>query len=230
VTRWIWPATALVVAGCSNINEVSGGVVALEVTVPSPQTIEVDESLQLTARAINKDGDSVAADIVWSVGDTTVSVDASTGVLTGVSPGTGRVQANVGSLTSGVFSFTVIAPADTIIVSGGSVFTVAPEASASAPLAVILRSLHPDDPVGSRPVIYTLISPDPATVPPTVAFPNGQSEDTSTTAADGTVTDMILSRVAGLTAPDTAIVTVRASRTRGSTVPGSGQQFIVLFQ
>ena len=228
--RWFWPAAALLVAGCSNINEVSGGVVALEVTVPSPATIEVNESLQLTARALNKDGDSIGAPIVWSVGDTTVTVDASTGVLTGVFPGTGRVQANVGSLRSGIFSFDVIAPADTIIFAVDSVNTVPPEAVSSAPLAVILRSLHPSDPVDSRPVIYTLTSPDPATVPPTVALPNGQSEDTSLTAADGSVTDMVLSRIAGLTAPATAIVTVRAARTRGSTVPGSGQRFIVLFQ
>ncbi len=230
MTRWIWPAAALVAAGCSNINEVSGGVVALEVTVPSPPTIEVNESLQLTARALNKDGDSVAAAIVWSVGDTTLNVDASTGVLTGVSPGSGRVQASVGTLTSGVFTFTVLAPADTIIIAGDSVFTVAIDAVASAPLAVRLESLHPAGPVESRPVIYTLTSPDPATVLPTVAFPNGQSEDTSTTASDGTVNDITLSRVAGLTAPDTAMVTVRASRTRGATVPGSGQRFLVLFQ
>jgi hypothetical protein len=226
----LWPAAALVAAGCSNINEVSGGVVALEVTVPSPATIEVNESLQLSARALNKDGDSVAADIVWSVGDTTVNVDASTGVLTGVFPGTGRVQASVGSLNSGVFSFTVIAPADTIIIAGDSVITVATDVVSSTPLAVRLESLHPAGVAGPRPVIYTLTSPDPVTNPPTVAFPNGQSEDTSTSASDGTVSDIILSRVAGLTAPDTAIVAVRSTRTRGSTVPGSGQRFIVLFQ
>jgi hypothetical protein len=226
----MWPAAALVVAGCSNLNEVSGGVVALEVTVPSPATIEVNESLQLSARALNKDGDSVAAAIVWSVGDTTLTVGASTGVLTGVAPGSGRVQASVGSLNSGVFTFTVIAPADTIIIVGDSVFTVAADGVTSAPLVVNLRSRTPSDPVDARPVIYTLTSPDPAAVAPTVQFPNGQTEDTSVTGADGSVTDMTLSRIAGLTAPDTAIVTVRATRTRGSMVPGSGQRFIVLFQ
>jgi hypothetical protein len=41
---------------------------------------------------------------------------------------------------------------------------------------------------------------------------------------------MTLSRIAGLAAPDTAIVTVRAARTRGAAVPGSGQRFLVLFQ
>jgi hypothetical protein len=39
-----------------------------------------------------------------------------------------------------------------------------------------------------------------------------------------------LIRVVGQTAPDTAIVQVRANRTRGTPVPGSGQRFIILFQ
>jgi hypothetical protein len=230
VTRWLAPIAFALAAGCSNLNEVEGGVVALEVTLPSPSIIEVNESLQLSARALNKDGDSVAATIVWSAADPTLTVDASTGVLTGVSPGSGRVQASVGSLTSGVLTFSVIAPADTLILTGDSVLTVAPDSAASAPLAVQLQSFSPAGPVEGRLVIYTLTSPDPATTSPTVALTNGFSEDTAATAADGTITAITLTRLAGITAPDTAIVTVRASRTRGSVVPGSGQRFIVLFQ
>src|SRR5262249_285290 len=118
-------------SGCSNLNEVEGGVVALEVTEPTPPTIEVNESLQLSARALNKDGDSVAANIVWSAADPTLSVGPSTGILTGVSPGTGRVQANVGSLRSALLTFNVIAPADTIILAADSVLTVAPDSATS---------------------------------------------------------------------------------------------------
>ncbi len=228
MTRWIAPIALALAAGCSNLNEVEGGVVALEVTLPSPPIIEVNESLQLSVRALNKDGDSVAAAIVWSAADPTLTVDPATGVLTGVAPGTGRVQASVGSLTSGLLTFTVLAPADTIIV-GDSVLTVAADQSASPPLAVQVRSFSPSDPVEGRDVIYTLTSPEPATTSPTVAFSNGQIEDTAKTAADGTVTTVTLGRVTGLIAPDTAIVTVRATRTRGAVVPGSGQRFIVLF-
>jgi hypothetical protein len=223
VTRWIAPLALALAAGCSNLNEVSGGVVA------SPPIIEVNESLQLSARALNKDGDSVGAPIVWSVGDTTVTVDAATGVLTGVAPGPGRVQARVESLTSGLFTFTVLAPADTIVITGDSVITVATDALVSPPLAVQVFSFRPPGPVEGRSVIYTLTSPDPATTTSAVAFSNGVSQDTATTAADGTITTVTLGRIAGLTAPDTAIVTVRATRTRGATVPGSGQRFLVLF-
>lgn len=230
MTRWLTPVAFALAAGCSNLNEVDGGVVALEVTLPSPSIIEVNESLQLSARALNKDGDSVAATIAWSAADPTLTVDASTGLLTGVSPGSGRVQASVGSLTSGVLTFSVLAPADTIILSADSVLTVAPDVAASAPLVVTLQSLSPAGPVDGRPVIYTIVSPDPATTSPTVAFLNGLSEDTAATATDGTVTTVALTRLPEITAPDTAIVTVRAARTRGSVVPGSGQRFIVLFQ
>jgi hypothetical protein len=216
-------------AGCSSLTEVDGGVVALEVTLPVPAIVEVNESLQLSARALNKDGDSVAAAIVWTAADSTLTIDASSGFLTGVSPGPGRVQASLGTLTSGVLTFSVIAPADTIIIAGDSVFTVATDVTASAPLVVRVESFAPAGPVQGRSVIYTLTSPDPATTSPTVAFPNGQSEDTAATAADGTISTVALARLAGLTAPDTAIVTVRATRTRGAVVPGSGQRFLVLF-
>lgn len=230
MTRWILPGALALAAGCSNLNEVGGGVVALEVTLPSPSIVEVNETLQLSARALDKNGDSVAATITWTAADTTVTVDASSGLLTGVAPGTGRVQASVGSLTSGVLTFSVLAPADTIILAGDSVLTVAPEFGASGPLVVRVESFSPAGPVDGRSVIYALTAPDPATISPTVAFPNGQSEDTATTGTDGTISGITLSRIAGLTAPDTAIVTVRATRTRGAVVPGSGQRFIVLFQ
>jgi hypothetical protein len=36
--------------------------------------------------------------------------------------------------------------------------------------------------------------------------------------------------VPGQIPPDTAIVEVRAERTSGAAVPGSGQRFIILFQ
>jgi hypothetical protein len=230
VIRWLALVAFVMAAGCSNLNEVEGGVVAIQVTEPTSQIIEVNESLQLSARALNKDGDSVAAAIVWSAADPTLTVDPSTGLITGVSPGSGRVQASVGSLRSGVLTFNVIAPADTIILGPDSVLTVAPDSAASAALVVTLQSFSPPGPVEGRQVIYTVASTVPASTSPTVAFLNGLAEDTATTATDGTVTSVVLGRIAGVTAPDTAIVTVRASRTRGSVVPGSGQRFIVLFQ
>jgi hypothetical protein len=62
-----------------------------------------------------------------------------------------------------------------------------------------------------------------------VQLAGGVQSDTVTTSTDGTA-PIALSAVAGQIPPDTAIVEVRANRTGGSVVPGSGQRFLVLFQ
>jgi len=218
-----------VVLGCSGVDPNEVGVVALEVTVPSPATLEVGETLALSARPVNAEGDSVAATVTWAAADPTLTVNSSTGEVTGVSPGLGRVQASVGSLISDPISFTVIAPADTLIIAGDSVLTVLAGEVASPAMVVRLESFSPPGPLSSRPVVFALTSPDPATTPPTVTFPGNQAADTVTTSADGTAS-VTLARVAGQVAPDTAIVEISASRTRGAVVPGSGQRFLVLFQ
>jgi hypothetical protein len=120
VTRWAVLFAAMGVLGCSDLTEGAGGVVALEITVPTVSTIEVGQMLQLTARAVDKDDNPVNVPITWRAADPTLTVDAS-GLITGVSVGVGRVQAFTGSLASPVVSFTVIA-------------TVVPPAPASAPL------------------------------------------------------------------------------------------------
>jgi uncharacterized protein YjdB len=97
------------VLGCSDLTEGAGGVVALEIAVPTVSTIEVGKSLQLTARAVDKNDNTVSAPITWRAADPTLTVDP-TGLVTGVSVGTGRVQAFTGSLASPVVSFTVTAP------------------------------------------------------------------------------------------------------------------------
>lgn len=229
MTPWMVLAAAVLLSSCSNLEEVDGGVVALEVTAPDPPVIEVNESLQLSVRALNRDGDSVAAPIVWSVADTTISVDPSSGAVSGVAPGIGRVFATVGSLNSAIISFNVLAPADTISIPGDSILTVTEDQLTSNPLQVLLGSLSPPGPVDGRPVIFTIVSPDPATTSPTVGLPNGLTEDTVTTAADGTAS-VTLGRLNGFVPPLTVVVEVRATRTRGAVVPGSGQHFTVSFQ
>jgi hypothetical protein len=202
-------------------------VVGLEIRAPDLRTIEVGESVPLSVRALNKDGDSVGAEITWRAPDPTLTVDQA-GVITGVSPGSGRVQAFTGSLASSLVSFTVIARADTLIVTD-SVFTVAPGVPSSPPLVARLQSFSPPGPLPTRPVVYAITSP-PDVGAPTVALPGGVRTDTVDTGTDGAVTSVTLNRVNGTTQPDTAIVEVRAFRTRGAPVPGSGQRFIILFQ
>ena len=226
--RWAALVSSVLILGCSNLTEGAGGVVGLEIRAPDLKTLEVGEVLQLSAVALDKNGDSVATEVTWTAPDTTLTVDPA-GAITGVHPGVGRVQAFSGSLASGVITFTVIARADSLILVGDSVVTVAPGVLSSTPLVVQVESFSPPGPLPSWPVIYQVTSP-PDVGPHTVELPGAVLQDTLTTGADGAVTSVTLNRVNGTTQPDTAIVEVRAFRTRGGVVPGSGQRFIVLFQ
>ena len=96
--------------GCSNLTEGAGGVVELEIRQPAVATIEVGQTVQLSARALNRDGDPVNVPISWRTPDATLTVDDQ-GLVTGVAPGTGQVQAFAGSLASARVSLTVIAAA-----------------------------------------------------------------------------------------------------------------------
>jgi hypothetical protein len=146
------------------------------------------------------------------------------GMITGVSPGTGRVQAFVGSLASSLETFNVIAHADTLIVTD-SLFTVAPSVAASPPLVTTVQSNSPAGPLPSWPVIYTVISP----ADNSVTLPLGRQVDTVATGTDGAVSSVTLTRI-NAAQPATAIVEIRSFRTRGGIVPGSGQRFTVTFQ
>lgn len=213
---------SLVTLGCSNLTEGAGGVVGLEIRTPTLKTIEVGETLPLSAQALDKNGNPVSAEIIWRAPDPTLTVDQA-GVITGVSAGTGRVQAFVGSLASSLVSFTVIARADTLVVTD-SLFTVAPAVAASPPLVASVQSLSAG-PLASRPVIYTVLSP----ADNSVQLPGGVLVDTLSTGTDGAVSSVTLTRL-NAAQPATAIVEVRSFRTGGSIVPGSGQRFTVTFQ
>jgi Bacterial Ig-like domain (group 2) len=218
----------LTLLGCSGLDEGEGGVVSLQVEVPVPATVEVGDALQLKATALDAEGKPVDAAISWRAADKTVTVSP-TGLVTGVSVGTARVQARNGSLGSDLVTITVIARADTLLLVGDSVQTVAIDATTSADLVTELRTFSPDAPVASRPVIYAITSPAPGTTP-SVTLTGGAQTDTVNTGADGTVTGVKLLHVTGRPPVDSAIVTVRAERTRGAPVPGSGQRFIIRFE
>ena len=225
--RWCRLLPLLAAAACSSLEEGQGGVVALEIQTPALTTLEVGEQVQLSARALDADGETVEAAIEWLSSSAALSVDA-TGLATGVSPDVVRVQAAVGSLTSAQIDFTVRAPADTIVIVGDSVFVVPVAAPVPANPAVRIDSRTPPGPVEAQDVIFDITQPVAGAIP-VVQLANGDQSDTVRTTAEGLAT-VALSLATGQVPPDTAIVEVRANRLRGSVVPGSGQRFIILFQ
>jgi len=216
--------------GCSGLTEDEGGVVGIEVQVPGPDSLEVGESIQLAARPLDKNGDSVAATVVWVSVDPTAVIDASTGVLTGVSVGSARVQATVGSLGSNLITFSVVPPADTLTISGDSVFVSPVDAATLPDFVTLVNSFNPAGPVPNQGVIYAITDPDPLTTTPSVVLnTNGQSTDTVPTGSDGTARSA-LRLLPGVTPPESVIVAVGATRIRGAHVPGSGARFILRLQ
>jgi hypothetical protein len=227
VRRWPRLVAVAILAGCSGLDEGEAGVVALEVRAPLPAIVEVGETVQFSATPLDADGDSVGVPVTWRSPDATLAVDAASGLVTGVAPGTGRVQALVGSLVGELVSLAVIAPADTLLLVGDSV-VVAPAVPGVTPtLTAQLQSFNPAGPLDARPLIFEITRP--TAVPLAVTLPGGVLINTLPTIADGTA-GVIVSRAPGVPLTDTVFVEIRASRTRGAAVPGSGQRFIVLFQ
>ena len=105
--------------GCSGLDEGEAGVVGIEVSVPGPDTRRGRANRSSSrARPLDKNGDSVGTPVTWVSADPTATIDAATGVLTGVSAGSARVQATVGALGSELITFAVVAPADTLVARG----------------------------------------------------------------------------------------------------------------
>jgi hypothetical protein len=113
-----WAGLALVVGACGSLAITDEGAAFLEIIEPPSTTIAVGDTIQFTARTLDKSGAPVEATIHWRTPDTTISVIAETGQVIGRFPGNGRVQAVTGTegtnhetfITSDFFTVTVTEP------------------------------------------------------------------------------------------------------------------------
>lgn len=224
-------AALVVLVGCSDISG-SQGVVALELRLPSPPAVEQFDTLTLRARAIDQDGDSVAAEIFWRTPDTTLIIADSTGRLTtALTSGTGRVQARVGNLYSELSNpaFTIRPRADTLRLTVADTLTVPAADTASAPLGAVLESNDPAGGISGASILYEVV--DTLAALGAVRFQGGNLLLRATTATGGAPSPAVtLRRVPGAAAPATVQVRVSATRPSGTPVPGSGQLFTLTFQ
>lgn len=102
-------AAALAAAGCSGAVAGPGAPFLLEVRSPRPASVRVGDSLQFTAVVLDASGDTLDAPVTWRTPDTTVVVREASGWVIGRAAGSGRVQAQVDSLVSPLFTVTVTA-------------------------------------------------------------------------------------------------------------------------
>jgi len=228
--------------GCSNLSGDSSTPVVIDVFPPAGSGIsgqvEIGDVATLTARALNQQGDSIAATFTWHTADTAiVFLDPSTGEVSGKLPGTARVQARSGSLVSDFVTLTVVPRADTLVLISPASVQVLSLDTASVPLVAELDSINlvgPTlGPLAGRQLVYELV-PIPADTG--IATLNGGVDTLATTtgATGSPTTPVYVRKVPGKAHPDSVYVEVRSYRPSSTTllpvlIPGSGQRFIVRF-
>ena len=219
--------TVLLVAGaCSTLGE-SGTPVAIEFLVPVPAVVDIGDTIQLRARVLDTNGDSIAATIRWVTPDTTVGVDGVTGKFWGLSGTTGRVQPVSGSLLGNPTAFGVRAHADTLIVIAAAESLLVTLATDSASVALTPKVAKADATgIADQTLVFTLIAPTPAGI----RLSGDVTTRTGTTAGTGESATPVRVRKLNAVAGDSAIVSVEARRPSGAVVPGSGQTIRVFFQ
>lgn len=202
---------------CRALSPDFDAVIAIEVIVP-PGLVEVLDTLRPHARALNGRGDSTAAEIVWSALDTTLQVvDSVTGVFVGRTPGPGRIQARAGSLVSNPVTITVVAPLDSIRVTGADTVVVSDSLSDT----LQIQAFGPGSSTAGRTIILTITFPPGA--PGLTLVP----DDTVRTGNSGLAVFQV--RASGITRPDTVVVSASAQHANGTPVPGSPLNFVVEF-
>ncbi|HWA57811.1 MAG TPA: hypothetical protein VG692_11195 [Gemmatimonadales bacterium] len=226
-----WPWSLLLLAGCSDISG-TGGVVAIEIRLPTPPAVEQHDTLQLVARALDANGRVVQDAVIrWATPDSSISLDSVTGrVTTDTTAGNARVQARVGSLLSDLASLELHPRSDTLLVPGPTTLTVLASDTASDTLRAVVQSLSPDTVgVSNTRILYEVV--DTAAAKGKVRFRGDVLALRAATGADGRpLNAVVLAKVPGATPPASVSVRVTATRPSGFAVPGSGQIFTVNFQ
>lgn len=219
-------------AACSSLTATDEGIAAVIVLVPSPAEVEVGQSIQLEAVALDGNQDTVDVAIIWLALDTTITVDSLTGVLTGRTAGQpGRVIARAADLYSSEIKFTVVPRVDALVQVTADTLTVADTSNASPELVVRLEAGDPPAPVSGRRVVYQIVAPIFATLEDrTVEFPGGLLLLSAVTGPNGTPPAVRVQKRTGVPPPDSAIVEASAYRPAGGpAVPGSGARFTIRF-
>ena len=105
-------AVGVLLSGCGDLPTTTEGVAFLEIRPPTTTTLTVGDSVQFTARALDREGLPLEVAVLWRTPDTTITVGETTGVVTGLLAGTGRVQAVIGDneLVSTFVSLTIVEP------------------------------------------------------------------------------------------------------------------------
>lgn len=249
MTRWRLTAFAASVLACAELTGDLGRVVAIELVGSATPRVEEGDTLRLQARARRANGEVVPdAKILWVVldvdsGQIGFTLDSVTGLITAMTPSTGRVQARVEQLATQPIVVTVTPAADSLaIVDATRIVFDTVAADSSPPLQTLVLDLTTSPgspaPLAAQPVQYVLVEPAPGSGGAQGVFltPSGETEPgsdphaaTAVTGAQGQAS-VVLRRLAGVALPDSVLVDASAVTAIGALVPGSPIQFTVLLQ
>lgn len=97
--------------GCEGLTSGDDEPVAIVIVNP-PSSIDTGQTLPITARALNRSGDTIPGltPALISQNPDTLVADSVTGTITGRLKGTGRLVAAVGSTQSEILQIPVVAP------------------------------------------------------------------------------------------------------------------------
>jgi hypothetical protein len=222
-------------------------VIAIEILGATTRTVEEGDTLRLVARAVSAAGAIVPdAQIAWGIldvdsGQVGFTIESETGLVTALSPGSGRVRARVGELTSGTVVVTVSAAPDSVSPQGPTRITVGATATMSAPLLVTVVDLttSPGSPLAlpGKAVHFVTIDPAPGSAAAdgfylSVAGAGPGADPHRVEVATGTdgLASVVVARQTGVPQPDSASIDAVALTARGDTVPGSPVRFLVVFE
>ena len=138
-------------AACSDVGSSTDSVIAIQVTPPPGNLVEVGDTVQYTAVTLNQNGDPIPAPVLWATPDTqNISLDSLTGIVVGRRGGTqAKVQASSQGLVAAPNVLNVLATADTLIlVPPDTVRVDLLPATTSPPLVARLESLRSGRPAG----------------------------------------------------------------------------------
>lgn len=230
-------------AACTVITGDLGRAIAIEIDGALVKRVEENDSITLTARALDAAGDTIPdASVVWELldADAGFDLDGVTGVVHANYPGSGRVRARVEELRSDTVSILVTGAPDSIAAVGDTVVVMGADVDISPHLTTVLIDLTTDSafvrPLEAKLVDYTLVDPQPGspeaqgfflTVSDSAPDQNPHSVLATTDATNQAF--VVIRRVAGTSLPDSAIVEATAVTAVGDTVAGSPVRFIVVF-
>lgn len=115
----------MVTAGCTLLTADFDRIIALQVDLED-RTVVVGDTIHLAAQAVDASGEFVAdAEIFWAIidadsGQIGFTLDTVTGIVSGIQPGFGRVQARVEEIRSNPIPITVVAPTGASLTSSST--------------------------------------------------------------------------------------------------------------